>query len=59
MIEFLQIYDYFHITPAQFFDTFEKNSALMETTISELKKLDESDVALISLYIRRLLKEPK
>lgn len=57
MTEFLQICDYFDITPAQFFDTSSKNSALLETTIAELKKLNEDDIMLILSNIRRLVKD--
>lgn len=57
MVEFLQICDYFGITPAQFFDTSSKNSALLETTIAELRKLKEDDVMLILSNIRRLVKD--
>lgn len=57
MTEFLQICDYFDITPSQFFDTSSKNSALLETTIAELKKLNEDDIMLILSNIRRLVKD--
>ena len=57
MTEFLQICDYFNITPAQFFDTSSPNSALLETTITELKKLDDDDLLLILGNIRRLTRD--
>ena len=59
MVEFLQICDYFDVTPAQFFDTSLKNSALLETTIAELKKLNDDDIMLILGNIRRLAKDSK
>lgn len=59
MTEFLQICDYFGITSAQFFDTSSKNSALIETTIAELKKLNDDDIMLILGNIRRLAKDSK
>ena len=34
MTEFLQICDYFGITPAQFFDTSSNNSALLATAVN-------------------------
>ena len=59
MTEFLQICDYFNITPAQFFDTSSPNSALLETTITELKKLDDDDLLLILENIRRLTRDSR
>lgn len=59
MVEFLQICDYFNITPAQFFDTSSKNSALLETAITELSKLDDDDLLLILSNIRRLTRDSK
>lgn len=35
--EFLEICDYFGITPSQFFDTSIENPALLQTAIEELK----------------------
>lgn len=57
MVEFLQICDYFGLTPAQFFDVSSENSALVEMTIAELKKLTDDDVMLILGMIRRLAKK--
>lgn len=57
MVEFLQICDYFGITPAQFFDTSSENSALIEMTIAELKKLNDDDIMLILGNIRRLVND--
>ena len=59
MAEFLQICDYFKITPAQFFDTSTSNTALLETTITELKKLDEDDLLLTLGNIRRLTRDSR
>jgi len=57
MAEFLQICDYFNITPAQFFDTANDNPALLQTAVSELSKLKDDDIILILNFIRRLVKE--
>ncbi len=57
MDEFLEICDYFGITPSQFFDESEENPALIQTATQELKKLDDDDIFLILGYIRRLLKD--
>ena len=54
MTEFLQICDYFGITPSQFFDDTEENPALLQSAISELSKLDEDDLELVIATIRRL-----
>lgn len=54
MAEFLQICDYFEITPSQFFDQSSRNPALIQTAIEELRKLDSDDLILIISAIRRL-----
>lgn len=54
MAEFLQICEYFAITPAQFFDDSQKNPFLLQTAIEEMKKLDEDDLMLMIGHIRRL-----
>ena len=54
MSEFLQICDYFGITPSQFFDETEDNPALLQSAIAELKNLDEDDLALVIATMRRL-----
>ena len=55
--EFLEICDYFGITPSQFFDTSIENPALLQTAIEELKKLNDDDLMLIIGNIRRLTKD--
>lgn len=59
MAEFLQICDYLNVTPAQFFDVASKNTALIETTLEELRKLNDDDILLILGNIRRLVKDGK
>lgn len=54
MAEFLQICDYFEITPSQFFDDTSENPALLQTAMEELRKLDDDDLVLIISTIRRL-----
>lgn len=54
MAEFLQICDYFEITPSQFFDQSSQNPAMLQTAIEELRKLDSDDLILIISAIRRL-----
>ena len=57
MAEFLQICEYFGITPSQFFDDSSENPALLQTAMEELRKLDEDDLVLIISIIRRLNKK--
>ena len=57
MAEFLQICDYFEITPSQSFDDSSENPALLQTAIEELRKLNDDDLMLIIGNIRRLNKD--
>lgn len=57
MGEFLQICDYFGITPNQFFDETLEDPVLLQTAINELRKLNDDDLMLIIGHIRRLNKE--
>lgn len=57
MTEFLQICDYFGITPSQFFDDSQDNPVLIQTAISELSKLDDEDLKLIIAAMRRLSRD--
>lgn len=54
MAEFLQICDYFEITPSQFFDTSLEEPVMLQTAIEEMRKLDSDDLILIISAIRRL-----
>lgn len=59
MKEFLQICDYFNITPAQFFETAsgsDQRTALLETAIAELGKLDDESLALVAKLAHKLAK---
>lgn len=59
MTEFLEICNYFCITPSQFFDDSIENPALLQSAIDELRKLNDDDMMLIIGHIRRLTKEQK
>ena len=59
MSEFLEICNYFVITPSQFFDESVENPALLQSAIDALKKLNDDDMMLIIGHIRRLTKEQK
>lgn len=54
--EFFAICDYFGITPEQFFSQATNNSLLIQTSINELKSLNDDDVMLIISLIHRLKK---
>lgn len=56
MGEFLEICDYFGITPSQFFNDSTENPALLQTAIEEIKKLDDDDLMLCISNIGRLTK---
>ena len=56
MAEFLEICNYFGITPSQFFDDSIENPALLQSAIDELRKLNDDDMMLIISHIRRLTK---
>lgn len=57
MAEFLQICNYFDITPSQFFDESEENPALLQTAIEELRKLnDDSPNGLIRDSLPRTIR---
>ena len=54
MAEFLEICDYFGITPSQFFNDTTDNPVLLQSAIEELKKLDDDDLMLVISNTRRL-----
>ena len=59
MKEFLQICDYFNITPAQFFEPASpagQRTALMDAAIAELGKLDDENLALVAKLAYKLAK---
>lgn len=57
LAEFLQICEYFGITPSQFFDDTCTNPILLQTASEELKQLGDDDLALIIGIIRRFNKK--
>lgn len=57
MAEFLEICNYFKITPNQFFEDSIDNPALLQSAIDELKKLSDDDMMLVIGFIRRLTKK--
>ena len=57
MTEFFAICDYFGISPAEFFDAKLTNPKLSQCLLSALEKLDEDDLELTLINIRRLLRK--
>ena len=59
MKEFLQICDYFNITPAQFFEPASpsgQHTALRDAAVAELEKLDDESLALVTKLAHKLAK---
>lgn len=56
MTEFLAICDYFEITPAEFFNEKTKNPKQSQELLSALEQLDDSDLELTLLNVKRLLR---
>lgn len=57
MTEFFAICDYFGITPVEFFDTKSCNPKLSQEVSSGLEQLNEADLKLTLLNIKRLLQK--
>ncbi len=55
--EFFAICDYFEISPKEFFDEGKENPILMQKTVEELSKLDETDLLMVLGIINRLQKK--
>lgn len=55
MKTFLDICDYFEITPAEFFDPDMNNPTLIHSIMSDAKKLSENDLLLLYSVIKRML----
>lgn len=57
MAEFLQICDYFEITPSQFFDASAEKPAFIQAAVEELGKLDDDDLTMVMKVLKRLNRE--
>ena len=55
--EFFAIFDYFDITPSQFFDDGEKNPELVQKALSGMRELDDEDLLMLIGIINRLHKK--
>lgn len=56
MNAFLEICTYFDITPAEFFDPDIHNINLVNDIITDIKKLSDNDLLLLSTVLKRILK---
>lgn len=54
MSQFLNICDYFNITPMQFFDTESLHPELVSLILSEMRTLDEEDLTLLLSFAHRM-----
>ncbi len=57
MSAFFFICEYLHITPAEFFDTESAVPQKLNALIADLKKLDEAQLASISVIVKGLIKQ--
>ena len=55
--EFFAIWDYFEISPQQFFDDSAQNPELIQKALEGMNQLDESDMLMLLGVINRLLKK--
>ncbi len=54
MTEFLAICEYFDIIPAEFFQENMHNPHVLHSILSDITKLNEQDLLLIQMILRRL-----
>ncbi len=54
MEAFLEICDYFNITPSEFLDSSIENNTLYNELVNKIKLLSHNDLILLSLIINRL-----
>ncbi len=59
MTEFFAICDYFEISPVEFFDVKATNPKLSRNVLELLEQLDEEDLELTLMNIKRLLRTKK
>lgn len=55
MDAFIDICNYFDITPIEFFDPDIKNPTLLRSIIADIKKLSENDLLLLSSVLKRII----
>ena len=54
MSAFLEICEYFEITPLEFFDPSISNPPSFQAVINDIKTLSENDLLLLSLVLKRI-----
>ena len=59
MSAFLDICDYFEITPLEFFDPAISNPPLFQTVMNDIKTLSEDDLLILSLVLKRIISNTK
>lgn len=57
LTELFAIYDYFEITPVEFFSETVSNPKLQKNVIADMERLSEKDLLLIGEIIKRLLEK--
>jgi len=57
MAQFLEICDYFQITPMQFFDEESRNPQAIRQAMDEMRHLNETDMSLLLEIIHRFRSE--
>ena len=55
MTAFLEICDYFKLTPTEFFDPSITNPTLFHSIVNDVKQLSENDLLLLSHVLKRIL----
>ena len=58
MTAFLEICEYFKLSPAEFFDPSIKNPSLFQSVVNDVKLLPENDLILLSLVLKRVVSSP-
>lgn len=58
MAAFLEICEYFKLSPAEFFDPSIKNPSLFQSVVNDIKLLSENDLILLSLVLKRVVSSP-
>lgn len=59
MSQFLEICNYFHVTPQQFFDEGIHNTPLYQKASDLLKQLDDEDMIAVIYILNRLISKSK
>ncbi len=59
MSAFLDICDYFNLSPAEFFDPSINNPSLFQSVVNDVKQLSENDSLLLSLVLKRIISSPE